>query len=383
MYETKHFDKHQAMTRQYIPNARQRGMKGLSIMATYRKYQTKAGETRWEVLTDLGRTETGKRLRPHKRGLKTKKEAQLWASNVQVEFEKQGVIVTNEITFKALYDKWFTDYQQGVKESTWAKTADVFRLHIIPALGSFQIKDLSVSHCQSLVYDWFNSGFKHYRRFRTNVIAVLNYGIRMELITRNPMEKTNIPKRRDCPVEITFDFYEKKELSQFLSAAYRYDSMEPFTFFRLLSFTGMRKSEALSLTWRDVNFTTNEVSINKTESKGAGGRLVVQTPKTQTSSRTITVDAKTMQWLQKWRLNQARMYFEIGYNTRNDQQLVFSNKYNELLQPSVPDHWNRSICKAYNLPGSRSMLFATRSAPYHLKPVPRSTRFLRRWDTLI
>lgn len=318
-------------------------------MATYRKYQTRAGSTYWEAFASLGRDSIGKSQRVHKRGFKTKKEAQLWTSNVQVEFEKQGVMVTNEITFQALYDKWFTDYQQGVKESTWAKTGDVFRLHILPVLGTIQIKQLTVSKCQSVVYDWFNNGFKHYRRFRTNVIAVLNYGIRMELITRNPMEKTNIPKRRDSQPETTFDFYEKEELSQFLHAAYLYDSMEPFTFFRLLSFTGMRKSEALALTWGDVNFTTNEVSINKTESKGAGGRLVIQTPKTQTSSRTITVDVRTMQWLQKWRLNQTKLYFELGFNTRNDQQLVFSNQYNELFQPSAPDHWNRSICKAYNL----------------------------------
>ncbi|WP_406946831.1 tyrosine-type recombinase/integrase [Lactiplantibacillus plantarum] len=34
-------------------------------------------------------------------------------------------------TFNELYEKWFSeDYQSQVKESTWAKTADIFRLHI-------------------------------------------------------------------------------------------------------------------------------------------------------------------------------------------------------------------------------------------------------------
>lgn len=318
-------------------------------MATYRKYQTTSGDTRWETFVSLGKDATGGKHRAHRRGFKTKKEAQLWTSNKQVEFEHQGFVVTNEITFQELYSKWFADYQQGVKESTWAKTADVFRLHILPEIGSIKVKDLSVSKCQELVMHWYNGGFKYYRRFRTCTSTVFNYGIRMELITRNPMAKTSIPKNKSGLPDVTFDFYERPELVKFLHCAYLYDSMEPFMFFRLLAFSGLRKGEALALQWGDINFTTNEITINKTESKGAGGRLLVQTPKTKTSNRTIVIDAKTMQWLQKWRLNQAKVYFELGYNTRNDQQLVFSSKYNELLQPSVPDHWNRSICKAYGL----------------------------------
>ncbi|KRO07549.1 prophage lp4 protein 1, integrase [Lactiplantibacillus xiangfangensis] len=291
----------------------------------------------------------GKRTRKHKRGFKTKKEAQLWTSNVQVDYEKQGYISNDDITFEQLYDKWFLDYKQSVKESTWAKTADIFRLHIIPVLGSTKIKGLTVPQCQKVVQDWFNAGFKHYRRFRSSAVAILNYGVRMELITRNPMAKTSIPKRKDVLETPTFDFYEKTELIKYLNAAYQYDEMAPFTFFRLLAFTGMRKGEALALQWSDIDFKTNEISISKTESKGNGGRLLVQTPKTKTSLRTIKVDAKTMHWLHKWHLNQASLYLELGYNTHGTSQLVFSNQYNELLQPSVPEHWNQSICKKYDL----------------------------------
>ena len=45
----------------------------------------------------------------------------------------------------------------------------------------------------------------------------------------------------------------------------------------------------------------------------------------------------------------ASLYLELGYNTHGTSQLVFSNQYNELLQPSVPEHWNQSICKKYDL----------------------------------
>jgi len=317
-------------------------------MATYRKYKLSSGEY-WEAFASISKDTIGIPKRLHKRGFKTKKEAQLWTSNVQVAYQQQGYLAKN-MTFKELYVKWFEeDYKQRVKESTWAKTADIFRLHILPLLSLQQVNNISVAQCQSIVHTWLKKGFKQYRRFRTYVISVFDFGVRMELTTRNPMAKTSIPKKKNTIQQPTFEFYEKSELTHFLKCAYDYDNPEAFTFFRLLAFSGIRKGEALALLWSDIDFNTNTVSINKTQSKGNAGRLVVQTPKTDTSYRTIEVDAKTAKYLHQWRLTQARDYFELGYNTHDAQQLIFSNQYNEPLQPSVPDHWNRSICIAYDL----------------------------------
>jgi len=318
-------------------------------MATFKQYKTKAGVIRWEALTDLN-TNTGKRTRKHKRGFKTKKEAQLWTSNVQVSYENQGYISNNDITFEELYTKWFTeDYKSRVKESTWAKTADIFRLHIIPVLGSQRVKSITVAQCQSIVHNWLDVGLKQYRRFRTYVIGVFDFGVRMELTTRNPMAKTSIPKQKKHQQAPHIDFYEKSELVYYLDCAYDYDNPQAFMLFRLLAFSGLRRGEALALQWRDINFDTNEITINKTQSLGNNWRIVVQTPKTTSSYRTIMLDPNTVQWLRKWRITQARQYFELGYNAKTPKQLVFASKDNQPLSPSMPDHWNRSICTTYNL----------------------------------
>lgn len=320
-----------------------------SIMATFKQYKTKAGNF-WEVYTTLGKDTSNTSKRVHKRGFKTKKEAQLWTSNSQVNFEKQGFITQNNVTFQVLYVKWFReDYKLRVKESTWAKTADIFRLHILPLLGDKQVRSITVAQCQTIVHSWLKKGLKQYRRFRTYVISVFDFGIRMELTTRNPMIKTSIPKQKDNQQEPQIDFYEKSELVQFLHCAYNFGNEEAFMFFRLLAFSGIRKGEALALQWSDINFETHEININKTQSLGDKWRLVIQSPKTNSSFRTITIDTKTLQWLRKWRITQARKYFERGYNTKTNNQLIFSNNDNQQLQPTTPDHWNRSICKTYQL----------------------------------
>ncbi|VDG18099.1 Integrase [Lactobacillus plantarum] [Lactiplantibacillus mudanjiangensis] len=318
-------------------------------MATYRKYKNASGEF-WEVFVSIGKDASGTSKRVHKRGFRTKKEAQLWTSNSQVSFQKRGFIANNDLTFQQLYDKWFEeDYKQRVKESTWAKTADIFRLHIMPVLGSQRVKNISVAQCQSIVHTWLNDSLKQYRRFRTYVISVFDFGMRMELTTRNPMAKTSIPKQKSHIDDTKIDFYEKTELVHFLECAYDYDNPQAFMLFRLLAFTGLRRGEALALQWHDINFDTGELTISKTQSIGDNWHLVVQTPKTNSSFRTITVDPKTLQWLRKWRMLQAREYFQVGYNANNPEQLIFASKSNQPLVPSTPDHWNRSICKAYGL----------------------------------
>lgn len=104
---------------------------------------------------------------------------------------------------------------------------------------------------------------------------------------------------------------------------------------RLLSFSGMRRGEALALSWNDINFKTNEIRINKTLSRGLKGRLL-KPPKTKKSIRTIEMDQKTMDILNEWKKRQKHDYFKLGYNTLN--QLVFSNKDNKYLQLAIPQN---------------------------------------------
>jgi integrase len=68
-----------------------------------------------------------------------------------------------------------------------------------------------------------------------------------------------------------------------------------------------------------------------------GNRLLIQTPKTATSKRTIVLDAITLSMLSTWRKRQAMDFLKLGYNTMNEDQLIFPNTKNELMIPTKPD----------------------------------------------
>ncbi|EOT49450.1 hypothetical protein IGK74_001480 [Enterococcus sp. AZ150] len=58
--------------------------------------------------------------------------------------------------------------------------------------------------------------------------------------------------------------YTPKELAIFLESCKKHDNMKIETYFRVLAYTGARKSEILALEWNDINFDSNKLTISKT-----------------------------------------------------------------------------------------------------------------------
>lgn len=91
----------------------------------------------------------------------------------------------------------------------------------------------------------------------------------------------------------------------------------------------MRKSEALALTWNDVNFVESELTINKSIGRGKQTQHYLKTTKTG-KPRTIKLDKTTLSILKEWNKLQKQQYIQLGINTLKKNQLMFSNTKNVL-----------------------------------------------------
>ena len=78
------------------------------------------------------------------------------------------------------------------------------------------------------------------------------------------------------------NFYSREELLTFLATYKKLDQPKGYTFFLLLAFTELRKGEALTLTWRDVDFSNKTLIIDKTLAAGKNGTRLIQRPKQAT-----------------------------------------------------------------------------------------------------
>lgn len=173
---------------------------------------------------------------------------------------------------------------------------------------------------------------------------VLDYAVNNDLIVKNPMKRVIKPKMQKDKREFT-NFYSKEELNKYLDACKQKKNPRVYLFFRLLAYTGMRKGEALALKWSDIDFENETIRINKTLSLGTHNSLVIGTPKTKASNRTIQVDEQTIYYLQEWRKRQRKELFKVGFNALTDDQLLFSNGNNELIRPWLVQYWNKTIAK--------------------------------------
>lgn len=325
-----------------------------NIMANIKKYKKKDGSTAYMFQAYLGTDpDTGNRIRVTRQGFSTKKEAELVLSRLKIDIDEGSFIKAHNDTFEAIYELWFEQYRNTVKESTLQKTSELFRIHILPAFGKMKLDKITAAYCQKKVNGWFKAHSK-YNVMKNYTSSVLKFAMRLDMLKSNPMDKITMPRRMaEVGKDEDLKFYNKEELQQFFgfcnADAERSSNMLWLTLFRLLAFSGMRKGEALALTWKDLDFVNETVSINKTLTRGLENRLIIQTPKTATSKRAIVLDAITLSMLNNWRKQQAKDFLKLGFNTMNENQLIFPNTKNELMIPTKPDQKLDRIIKKNEL----------------------------------
>lgn len=323
-------------------------------MAEIKKYTKKDGSTAYMFQVYLGTDEaTGKRIRTTRRGFATRKEASLALSRLRVEAQQGTFRKAQFETYADAYELWKEQYRNTVKESTYHKTIRIFENHILPAFGSLRMERITTAHCQKVLNGWFKR-FVHFKVMKNYASLVFQFAVRMQMLPSNPMDNVTMPVKRAAVGERKeLNFYSKEELQAFFAAC-KEDAQEKenllwYALFRLLAFSGMRKGELLALTWQDIDFTGQTVSINKTLTRGIGNRLIIQTPKTASSERILSLDEETLHILSQWRKQQATDYLKLGFNTLNKRQLVFPNTKNEHMSPTKVGQNLTRILKGYGL----------------------------------
>lgn len=232
-------------------------------------------------------------------------------------------------TFKDIYDQWFKQHKQNIKPSTAFVIQGWFNKHILPELGSLYIDKITPAICQRAVNRWADKRPHSYKDLISRAGQVLDYAYRLELIDNNPIKRVIVPRLKQ---QTTKDnFYTKQELSKFLECCKKQCDLKYYAAFRLLAYSGMRKSELRALTWSDVDFNKNTISINKTIAMNENGKNVVQLPKTHNSMRVISMDQQTMSILREWQIKQRKDLLRLGYNAMNGRQIVFNGKGNKYL----------------------------------------------------
>lgn len=212
----------------------------------------------------------GKRKQITKSGFRTKKEALEAGTKALAEYNNCGLTFTpSEISFNDYLDYWIKEYAQvNLKETTVDNYIKKIRLYIKPELGIYKLKALTPSILQSYINKKFNEGFSRNTLLVLKGIlsGSLNYAVEpLRYIKFSPMAAVKLPLQRAVPKTPT-----RKKEKHIVSEEQFNKIIERFPYrhtcylpLQLAYRCGLRLGEAFAITWDDVNFEENTLSINK------------------------------------------------------------------------------------------------------------------------
>ncbi|EGP5496064.1 site-specific integrase [Enterococcus faecium] len=317
-------------------------------MAMIKQYQKKNGEKAWYFKTYLGIDPlTGKKRYTTKRGFKTQKEAKIALARLEVLATDKKLVKENNYTFTQVKDMWIKQYKPTVRESTYLRVKFLFDKNISTFFGNKKIQSYNIAYCQEAINKW-KEQYSTYKTLKCYTSAVFDYAKKMNLIKENPMKEVTFSKGERKQKKNKLKYFEKEELQDFLECCQKDNFPITYPLFRVLAFTGIRKGEALALTWDDVDFFNKTLEINKTITRNSDNKFISTPPKTNTSIRKISLDDETLNILKTWKTQQKRYLLAYGQHIKTKNQIIFSSKNNNYMDITRPNIILSRICKKYN-----------------------------------
>jgi integrase len=172
---------------------------------------------------------------------------------------KNGLLTnTREQKLGDYLDYWLTIAKSTLRPNTYLGYEAIVRIYLKPGLGNKCLVKLSVADVQSHIQGQLKLGASNrtIQKQRLVLSTALKRAEHEEIISRNVARLVDIPQYR--PKEIVP--WNVNQLSIFLEHA-RNDSHYPI--FVLLSLYGLRTSEALGLSWHNVDFDNKVIHVRQ------------------------------------------------------------------------------------------------------------------------
>ena len=274
-------------------------------------YQRKDGKWCGQVLA--GYNEAGKPVRKTYYG-NTREEVARKVTGAAYQafngtlFTEQPLVFTVE---KLVAEFLWTFKRPTVSDVTFEWYLTVARTHILPALGTTPVKELTPFTIQTLLnrlHSQDHLSERTVKGVRDILNQAYNHAIKMKLAEINPVFGTKLPKQSHSVTEDSAKAIPVDDRIKILKVAETDLRMK--TAITVLMFTGMRVGEFLALTWGSVDFQYGTITIDRAITHACAynedGSLksretVVGGTKTQCSVRKIKVSPVVMNVLKEWR----------------------------------------------------------------------------------
>lgn len=318
----------------------------------------------------------------------TQKQIERQLKSFAFEFEEKvrngKIMAGDKITLSDFSKKWLSEYAAHQLETgTAEKYAKAINTKILPALGHFKLAKIQPIHIQTFYNNLSEDGVRAdgkkggyspatIQKYHNILRKMLKTAVQWQIIDSNPCDRVTPPKQTRNTDDIKFFTVEQAII--FLNAldetytvtckAHRRvdDTGKPYevgtytkeitiplqfkVLFHIALFGGLRKGELLALTWDDIDFNNNTISINKATTT-AHGEQITKAPKTHSSIRVITIPKALTDLIKQYRKWQAKERLRLGSYWQNTNYL-FTQDNGMQMNYYTPYHAFKDVIRKHN-----------------------------------
>ena len=189
---------------------------------------------------------------------------------------------------KELLELWLERYMKHTtKIRTYNRYKSICELHLIKDLGEYELDELKPNVLQDFLLKKIDD---HYSTNTIKgIVSVLKQALRLaitlEFVDKEYCSNLKMPSSEEKEISV----FTKKE-QQVIESFCLNHKKRNYIGIVICLYTGIRLGELLALTWDDIDFNSNLLTINKTSySAKVDGKtqIIVDKPKTKKSNRVI------------------------------------------------------------------------------------------------
>lgn len=367
----------------------------------------KRGNT-YQVTVSNGRDSTGKQLlvtetfTPEPGLTKRQLERALneFAIDLERDVKSDPDYLAKRMTLKKLSESFLADTKPDEKIdnpnalsiTTWDFYKNTLEQRILPKLGHLRISAINAKVLKDYSNELRKDGSRAdgkpgglsdatIRKDCAIVSSLLSYAVSDGLLPLNPIIYAGKHGRHRKQIkEYTVDYFTIDQVKRFLRAldepiaikakartrtdshgkiypikAYQMKwqlSIKWRAYFYLALFVGDRRGENIALKWKDINFETGEVNLDK--STAYTNKQIVQKETKTGKSRSAFVPAIVLEILQQWKKEQMQECLKVGSKwigergENFDENYIFTQWNGKQIHPSSPYHEFKRIIRIHN-----------------------------------
>lgn len=261
----------------------------------------------------------------------SEKEVQKKLTEFHMQTQRKEIIPVRQTVNKYI-EIWLTMIKKpSMKPASYDRLERTFENQIKDTyVGRSQLGNLTTMEIQKLINSYTQTlSYSSLKKVYMLLNECLSYAVTVRDLGYNPANGVKLPKKENMAILtkkihiLSADDLQKLDEAQYATYSNGRLRFRYAPAYVLIANTGLRSGEALALTWDNVNFTEQTITVSQNASRiknrnadgscQKGSRQIITSTKTQAGARKIPLNKKALNALNMIKMQQEREHIQTNF----------------------------------------------------------------------